>query len=184
MKVNIGISKRHVHLTKEAVKELFGELHIRNELRQPNSFAANETVTLKTDAGIIENVRVVGPERSYNQVELALSDARILGINPPVRDSGDLTGASFIEILTEKGHVAGNFAIIANRHVHMSPMDAKNLGIENNELIPLVIDGEHGGTIDVKAKVLDGSILEVHLDTTDRDAFFIKKDTLGELIEK
>lgn len=182
MKVLIGISKRHVHLNDDAIKKLFGEIHVRNELRQPGQFAAEEVVTIKTDAGIIENVRVVGPSRDYNQVELSVGDARILGINPPLRDSGNLSGASKVKIITAKGEIEGNFAIIANRHIHMSPENAKSLGIKNNDELDFKIDGEHGGIIKVKAKVGEGSILEVHLDTTDRDAFFIKKDESGELI--
>lgn len=119
-KVNIMISGRHVHLTSEAINKLFGhELHVRNNLNQVGQFASIETVTLETSEGVIENVRVIGPARKYNQVEVSHSDARKLGLKLPVRKSGNLDGAGYITIKTDNGSISGNFAVIADRHVHL-----------------------------------------------------------------
>ena len=106
-KVSMNISARHVHLTKEAHAKLFDhDLTVRNPLNQVGQFAANETVTVKTDKGVFENVRIIGPLRSYNQVELSMTDARKLGIKPPVRKSGNLNGAEMVTIATEKGEIS------------------------------------------------------------------------------
>ena len=114
MKVSVGVSNRHVHLTEETYKELFDgiDLEIVKELTQPGQFASNLKLTIKTEKSSIENVRVLGPLRKYNQV----------GINPPVRDSGDLEGSRPItleyngkEVYLDKG------CIIPTRHIHINP---------------------------------------------------------------
>ncbi len=178
--VSINISARHVHLTKESVDLLFGhDLTKRNDLNQVGQFAAVETVTIKTEKGLIENVRVIGPARSYNQVEIAKSDARKLGIEPPVRKSGDIEGSAKITIATDKGEVTGNFAIIADRHVHFSLDDAKKYNVEDGEVLKLEIDGVKKGIIDVDAKVSEDGFFEVHLDTDDANAFLINPGDIG-----
>lgn len=179
-KVNIMISARHVHLTSDVINELFGhELNVKNKLNQVGQFAAKEIVTIETNEGKIENVRVVGPARDYNQVEISASDARRLGIKPPVRKSGVLDGASFITIKTEKNSISGNFAIIADRHVHFSPLDAKKYGIVDNEDLYLEINGVKPGAIMVKAKVSEDGYYEAHLDTDDANAFLINSGDVG-----
>ena len=178
--VSINISARHVHLTKEAHAKLFDhDLTVRNPLNQIGQFAANETVTIKTANGVFENVRIIGPLRSYNQVEVSKSDARKLGINPPVRRSGDLNGAEEITIITNKGEVTSNCCIIADRHVHMNPDKAKELGVIDDEILKLHINGEKPGIIDVKAKVSDDGYYEVHLDTDDSNAFLSTPGDIG-----
>lgn len=179
-KVSINISARHVHLTREAHAKLFDhELTVRNPLNQVGQFAANETVTVKTDKGIFENVRIIGPLRSYNQVEISASDARKLGIHPPVRKSGHLDGAEIVTISTPKGEITEGCCIIADRHVHMNPDKANELGIGDDEKLKLHIGGEKPGIIDVKAKVSDDGYFEVHLDTDDSNAFLITPGDLG-----
>ena len=138
--VSINISARHVHLTKEAHAKLFDhDLTVRNPLNQIGQFAANETVTIKTANGVFENVRIIGPLRSYNQVEISASDARKLGIHPPVRKSGHLDGAEMVTILTPKGEITESCCIIADRHVHMNPSKAKDLGVVDDEILKLHI---------------------------------------------
>ncbi len=179
-KVSINISARHVHLTKEAHEILFDhELTVRNPLNQIGQFAANETVTVKTEHGIFENVRIIGPLRSYNQVEMSSTDARKLGINPPVRKSGNLDGAEIVTICTEKGEVTAPCCIIADRHVHMNPEKASELGVVDDEILKLEILGDKHGIIDVHAKVSDDGYYEVHLDTDDANAFLIKAGDTG-----
>lgn len=182
--VTINISARHVHLTKETYDILFDqELTIRNPLNQVGQFAANETVTIKSDKATIENVRIIGPLRKYNQVEISASDARKLGINPPVRKSGNLDGAEIITIKTTKGEVTLPCCIIADRHVHMNQEKAQKLGITDNENLKLAIDGDKSGIIDIKAKISDDGYFEVHLDTDDANAFLIKAGSEGTLIK-
>lgn len=181
-KVSINISARHVHLTKEAHAKLFDhDLTVRNPLNQIGQFAANETVTVKTDKGVFENVRIIGPLRSYNQVEISMTDARKLGIKPPVRKSGHLDGAETVTISTPKGEITEACSIIADRHVHMNPDKAKELGVVDDEVLKLAIPGEKSGVIDVKAKVSDDGYYEVHLDTDDANAFLINPGDIGTL---
>ena len=181
-KVSINISARHVHLTKEAHEKLFDhELTVRNPLNQIGQFAANETVTVKTSKGVFENVRIIGPLRSYNQVEISMTDARKLGVNPPVRKSGNLDGAEVVTICTDKGEVREACCIIADRHVHMNSDKARELGVVDNEVLKLAISGDKSGVIDVHAKVSDDGYYEVHLDTDDANAFLIKPGDTGEL---
>ena len=179
-KVKINISARHVHLTREAILKLFGhELHVRNYLNQVGQFAADETVTLKTDKWTIENVRIIGPARKYNQVEISKYDARKFDIDPPVRKSGHLIDASLITIETDKGKITGNFAIIADRHVHFSLDDAKKYGVSDDEVLQLGIFGKKPGAILVKAKVSEDGYFEAHLDTDDANAFLITPGDIG-----
>lgn len=179
-KVSVNISARHVHLTKEAHAKLFDhDLTVRNPLNQVGQFAANETVTVKTDKGVFENVRIIGPLRSYNQVELSMTDARKLGIKPPVRKSGNLNGAEMVTIATEKGEITEACCIIADRHVHMNPAKAQELGVVDDEVLKLAIPGDKSGVIDVHAKVSDDGYYEVHLDTDDANAFLINPGDIG-----
>lgn len=174
VKVKIGISARHIHLNAQTYDLLFDSpLTVRNPLNQLGQFAANETVTLKTEKGEFKNVRIIGPLRDYNQVEISKSDARVLGLNPPIRRSGNLEGAELIKVITPKAEVEIPAAIIANRHVHLSLDDAKKLNVVDKQKLKLAIGGEKSGVIDVEAKVSADGFFEVHLDTDDANAFIL-----------
>lgn len=175
LKVNIGISNRHLHLTKETYEMLFDEeLSIKKDLVQPGEFASNQVVTIKGEKGEISNVRILGPFRPYNQVEVSRHDARSLGINPPVRKSGDLEGAEKITVIGPKGEVTLDEAcIIANRHLHMSTEEALRLNIKNDQKVKVVISGEKSGIIDAFVKTGDNAVTELHLDTDDANAFLL-----------
>lgn len=178
--VSIAISNHHIHLTKETYELLFDEeLTKKKDLNQIGQFASNQTVTIKTDKGSLENVRIVGPFRDYNQVEIASSDAYKLGINPPVRRSGEVEGAALITIVTKKGEVTLDNCIIANRHVHMNPKKALELGLMDKDMVKLVIDGEKSGVIDVEVTVTDNGYFEVHLDMDDANAFLLNQESRG-----
>lgn len=180
MNVVVNISARHVHLTESAIETLFGhDLTLRNKLLQKPNFATNETVTISANGKEITDVRVIGPARNYNQVEISKSDARKLGVNPPVRASGEIDGSEFVTIKTDKGEVSGNFCIIADRHIHMSYEEAEKLKIKDKDVLKLVIDGEKSGIIDIRAKLGKDSPLEVHLDTDDANAFLIDSGYIG-----
>ena len=134
MDVMIGVSNRHVHLRKSDLEVLFGKdfnLEVKKELVQPGQYASNSVVTIKTLKSEIENVRVLGPVRDYTQVEISKTDAFKLGINPPVRDSGCLSGSEGITIIGPNGSISlDEGCIIATRHIHISPIDIHNLGLD------------------------------------------------------
>lgn len=178
MKVKLGISNKHVHLTQEDFNILFGkdtELKIVKKLVQPRQFASNLKVTIKTDKTSFTNVRVLGPIRNYTQVELSKTDAYQLGIDPPIRDSGDLEGAAEIEIIGSKGAVKKKCAIIATRHIHITPQMQQEYGLLGIDRVSVAHDGEKGVVFkDVYLKVQDEADFELHLDTDDANGSLLK----------
>lgn len=187
MKVSIGVSNRHVHLTKEHLKVLFGEgyeLEKKSDLTQPGMFASSSLVTIKTQKSEIENVRIVGPVRPYTQVEISKTDAYKLGIDPPVRDSGDIKGSSPITIIGPNGELnLEEGCIIPTRHIHILPSQLKLYGLEGKEKVCVKVDGEKGGILsNVSLKVSEDSFFELHLDTDDANAHLIKNRDIGEII--
>ena len=183
-KVKVGISNRHVHLTEEVYNRLFAyPLTKKKDLTQIGDFASNEVVTLKTEKGTIENVRIIGPYRSYNQVEISRSDARILGINPPVRKSGDLESSETITIVGEKGEVTlDNVCIIAERHIHLNPNLAREWQVEDGELVQVSIKGDKSCILDAHIKVSENGVLAFHIDTDDANAAMLNQDDEVEVI--
>ena len=145
MKIKIGVSARHVHLSLDDFKILFGSNHKLtkiNDLNQPGEFAAAEMVTIKTEKGQIENVRIIGPIRPYTQVEISKTDAYVLGLNPPVRNSGDLIGSEPITIMTDKGVINKPYGcIIATRHIHIAPDLIKKYKINADKKVKIKIFG-------------------------------------------
>ncbi len=183
MEIKIGISNKHVHLTKETFEMLFdGEITVKKELKQIGEFASNQTLTLVGPGGQIENVRVVGPFRAYNQVEISKKDSFALGYkNVPVRQSGDLDGAEEITLKTDKAEVTINGCIIAGRHVHVNTNESEKLGLYHNDKVKLIIGGEKSGVINAVVKVSDTGVFETHLDTDDACAFLLNNDQVIEL---
>jgi len=168
MKVTIGVSNHHVHLRREDLEILFGknyELKKRNDLNQYGQYACIETVTLKTDKGILDNIRIIGPERNYTQVELLKSDCNILGLNPPVRDSGDLEDSENITIIGPKGEIyLENVGIIANRHIHINSKD--NYNYKDKQIVK--VKTQNGDIIDdVHIKMDPSFYFEMHIDRDD-----------------
>lgn len=186
MSVKIGVSARHVHVTLEDLNILFGkgyELTKKVDLSQPGQYACNEQVTLKGPKSSIERVRILGPERGETQVEISKTDSFVLGINPPVRNSGDLKGAAKITIVGPCGEITKEAAIIATRHVHATIEDAKKNGFEGKEFVKIIVKGEKGGILEnVYVRISDNFSYEVHLDTDDANAFLIKNGDEAELV--
>lgn len=187
MKVSIGVSNRHVHLKKEHLKILFGndfELEKKKDLTQPSQYATTSLVTLKTEKSEIENVRVLGPLRSYTQVEISKTDAYKLGLNPPVRNSGDLKDSSPITIVGPNGVVEiEEGCIIPTRHIHILPSQVEMYELEGKDMVNVKIDGEKGGILsNVHLKVSDDAFFELHLDTDDANAHLIKNGDIGEIL--
>lgn len=175
-KVKVQISNRHVHLTEEIYNKLFDEaLTKKKDLNQIGQFAANQTLNVLTDKYEFKNVRIVGPFRSYDQVEISKSDARKLGLNPPVRTSGDLKGSETITLRTPKATITlEESCIIADRHVHFNSSEAEKYNVKDKDKLKIHIMGEKRGTIEAFAKVSDDGFFEVHLDTDDANAFLLE----------
>ncbi len=188
MKVSIGVSNRHVHLTDSDLKVLFGEnfeLTKVKDLNQPKQFVSDSFVTLKTDKSVINNVRVVGPTRSYTQVEISKTDAVRLGLNPPVRESGDIKDSSPITLVGPAGILKLNEGcIIADRHIHITPKQKELYGLSNYDKVNVVLPGIKGGMItNVSLKVSEESYFELHLDTDDANAHLVKNGDIATIIE-
>ena len=173
--VPIGVSARHVHLTQEHVEALFGpgyQLTRKKDL-MGGQFASNETVTivgLKLRA--IENVRILGPVRKASQVEVSATDAVRLGMKVPVRESGNIAGSAPIAIVGPKGAIyLKEGCIIAMRHIHMSPKDAKEAGVRDGDIVSVKADNERGTIFNqVKIRVDESFTLEMHIDTDEANA--------------
>ncbi len=185
MKVSIGVSARHVHLCKEDLEKLFGknyELTKKKDLTQPGQFACEEQVVLVGQKNKIENVRILGPLRSKTQVELSKTDAYCLGIDPPVRNSGDLDDAKEIKIIGPIGEIVVSAAIIATRHLHATEEDIIKYGLEGKKFVSLKLGGEKGGILEnVHIRVSNNFKFEIHLDLDDANAFLVKNGDVGEL---
>ena len=185
MKISVGVSNRHVHLTNEDYSLLFGNTPFtkRNDLTQPGTFASELTVTLIGPKKSITNVRVLGPNRSYTQVEVSKTDSYTLGIDPPVRNSGDLDGASEITIEGPHGKITRNAAIIASRHIHVDKKIREERGLVGIDKVSVKIPGEKGGIIDnVYLKDSDKAYFELHLDTDDANGHLLKQGDIVEII--
>lgn len=175
--IPVGISNRHIHLSKQDLETLFGagyELTPIKDLSQPGQYACKETLTLiGPSMRPIENVRVLGPVRKASQVEISLTDSFVLKVKPPVRESGDIAGSSPITIVGPKGIVTlKEGCIIANRHIHMHTSDAVKYGVKDGDYIDVdALEGTRKTRwYGVQVRVRDDFALEMHVDTDDANA--------------
>lgn len=188
MKVPIEISARHIHLSKPDLEVLFGkdfELSKYKDLSQTGQFAAEETVDLSGPRGLIESVRILGPRRPKTQVEISETDARHLGLNPPVKNSGDLEGTPGIKIIGRSGNVVlDKGVILASRHIHIDPENARVLGIKNGDRIKVDVSGVRDLLFEnVLVRVDPDFKLAMHIDTDEANAAGIDSDNHeGEII--
>lgn len=174
--IPLGVSNHHVHLSDSTFKKLFGpdaQLEKYRDLYQPGEIAARQTVTVVgPKMRALQNVRILGPLRDYDQVELTLTDAIELGINPPIRNSGDLKGAAPMTLVGPESSVfIRECAIVANRHLHM-PSDAAGIfGVRDKDFCKVRIGGTKGAIFEnVLVRVNDAWKLHLHLDTDDANA--------------
>ena len=170
--IPVGVSNRHVHLKKEDLEKLFGKDYLltkRRDLSQEGQYACEEVVTLKNKDKVIEHVRVLGPLRKYTQVEVAKSDALFLGINPPIRNSGDLDNSETITLVGPKGEIkCENSCIIATRHIHINSNEYLNL--KDGDIVTLKVNDKL--VIDnVYIKKDPSFTLELHIDKDDAKEF-------------
>lgn len=187
-KIPVSISARHIHLTREALDTLFGEgyeLTVFRELSQPGQYASNEKLTIAGPKGSFEGVRILGPLRNACQVEISMTDARKLGINPPVRSSGNIKDSASIILIGPCGSVMlEEGCIVAERHIHMSTADAQRYGVSDMEKVMVKVHNAKGGILDnVFVRVRDDFELDMHIDTDDANAFLIKNSDWIELMK-
>lgn len=178
----VGVSVRHVHLAEADREALFGPgaLTPRRDLSQPGQFLARETVDLIGPAGELHGVAIVGPTRARTQVELARSDAIALGVDAPVRLSGALDGTPGLTLRGPAGTRAlADGAIVAMRHVHMSPADASRFGVAHGDLIRVEVGGDRELVFgDVAVRVDPRHALDLHLDTDEANAAGLDNDSV------
>jgi len=186
MKVSVGISSRHVHVTKADLEKLFGQnyqLEEERPINQPGQYASKSFVTVKTNKGQFEHVRILGPCRNYTQIELSKTDAYKLGINPPVRQSGDLEDSATVTLIGPNGSIETNGCIIADRHIHILPKQMKEYGLEGKKTVSVRLGGLKGGIIEnVYLRVSESSYYELHIDTDDANAHLVKNGDIVEII--
>lgn len=187
MKISVGVSNRHIHLTENDYKVLCADIDFKKikDINQPGQYATDMTFTIKTDKAEISNVRLLGPLRSYTQVEISKTDSYKLGINPPVRSSGDIIGSCPITIIGPKGILnIKEGCIISDRHIHVDDEIIKKYNLEDKETVSIKINGEKSGIIsDVHLKKSDKAFFELHIDTDDANAFLLKQGDIVEIIE-
>ncbi|HHU05861.1 MAG TPA: phosphate propanoyltransferase [Clostridiales bacterium] len=169
LQVMIEGSGRHIHITKECLEALFGagyELEVKKYLSQPGEFASTAKVDVVGPKGTLKGVSILGPCRKFTQVELSFTDARILGINPPIRESGNIASSAPVTLVGPEGTVElKEGAIVAKRHLHITPKDAEEFGIQDREIVQIKVGGERALIFDeVVARVSENYATAVHLD--------------------
>ena len=184
--IPIGISSRHIHLAAADYARLFPAQPIqpKKALLQPGQYAAEQTVTLVGPKGRLNNVRLLGPLRQTSQVEISRTDARILGIAAPLRMSGNLQGTPGIRLISPFAELElSGGTIVAQRHIHMSPQDARQLNVSNGQKVSVRSNGERQLTFDeVVVRVRDDFALEFHIDTEEANAAGLKNGAQVTLI--
>ncbi|WP_411682195.1 phosphate propanoyltransferase [Clostridium thailandense] len=186
--IPVGISNRHLHLSQKDLEALFGkdyELAKLKDLSQPGQYACKEVVTLCGPKGAIEKVRILGPVRSKTQVEVLAGDCIKLGAASDVRLSGDLSRTPGVTIVGPKGSVQiEEGLVVAQRHIHMTPEDAKNLGVHDGEVVSIKVQGLRGGVYsNVAIRANDASSLECHLDIEEANAMSINSKSTVTIVK-
>ena len=183
--VELEASGRHVHVTAEQAKCLFGHsLTPKRPLSQPGQFLANERVSVIGPKGKFENVAVLGPERKEAQVEISLTDGRTLGITPPVRLSGDVTGSPGCTLAGPRGEVNISQGVIAaQRHIHMTPEDAARMQVKDKQNVRLQVFTERPLIFeDVIVRINKDFATYVHLDYDEANACGFQNGDLGRIL--
>lgn len=189
VKIPIGISNKHIHLTKEDFQNLFPnqEMTMLKPLKQPGEFASNHTVTVIGPKGNLENVRILGPYRKQSQIELAITDARKIGMKLPIRLSGDIENTPGVKLKSEFGEcLLEKGAIIAKRHIHLSPVDAQLLKVSQGQCVAVRIEGQERNMIldDCIIRIGDNFKLEMHIDTDEANAGNITPNSVATFLER
>lgn len=173
--IPLGVSNRHLHLSLEDYEPLFPgrPLIFKKDLYQPGQFASEQVVDLVGPKGTLKNVRILGPLRGRSQVEISRTDARLLGIDAPLRLSGNLDGTPGIRLVSRNGELQlPRGVIVAQRHIHMSPLDALLFGVRQGDSVRVAVQGTARRLIfdDVAIRVGEHMRLEMHIDTDEANA--------------
>lgn len=184
----IAMSNKHIHLSQEDLYKLFGEgyeLTKKKDLSQPGQYAAEEKVDIVGPKGTLSGVRVLGPVRKATQIEISISDGFKLGINAPIKNSGDLKGTPGAKIVGPKGEIEiKEGVIVAARHIHMSAEEAKEFGVKDRDIVKVRTRGIRGLVFEnVLVRSGDGHKLEMHVDIEEGNAAGVKNGDLVELIK-
>ena len=195
----VETSARHVHVTQETLEVLFGkgaQLEVRAMLSQPGQFVSNQRIDLvgyklnkATGEKIetrIKGVSILGPVRKANQVELSMTDCRSLGVNAPVRESGDVAGSAGCKLVGPAGEVEiSEGVIVAKRHIHMTEADAEEFGVKNGEIVKLEVNTNGRSLIfgDVVVRVRNDFALACHIDTDESNAAACSGTVYGKLVK-
>ena len=188
-KILVETSARHIHLTDEALKILGIEaLEVKKMLSQPGQFASNTKLDIIGPKKTICGVSVLGPTRDHCQVEVSLTDARTLGVNAPIRESGDIKGSAPIKIINPTNGRTLELSeglIAAKRHIHMTPEDAKNFNVNNGDIVKVLLKTNDRETIfgDTVVRVSPKYALAMHIDTDESNAACAFKDVYGEIVK-
>ena len=182
----IGLSNKHLHLKEADIETLFGKGHKltpTKDLVQPGQFACEEKVDIVGPKGTLKGVRVLGPARPETQIELAMTDARAIGIKAPVRESGKLDGTPGCKLIGPAGEVdLDHGVIVALRHIHLSPAQAAEAGVKDKDVISIKVQGERGLVFDnVLVRSGEGHESEIHLDTDEGNAAGCGPDASAEI---
>ena len=186
----VETSARHVHVTQETLEALFGkgyQLTVKKELSQPGQYASNERVTVVGPKKELANVSILGPCRKFNQVELSATDARSIGIEAPIRESGDIAGSGKCTLVGPNGSVdLEEGVIVAMRHIHMTEADAAEFGVKNGEIVSVLIENGNGRkTIfgDTVIRVSNSFKLAMHIDTDESNAAASARAQMGVIVK-
>jgi putative phosphotransacetylase len=185
----VETSARHIHVTKEDLEILFGKgatLTKKKDLSQPGQFACEERVKIVGPKSEMAGVSILGPERSATQLEISLTDARKLGIAAPIRESGDVAGSGAFKVVGPCGEIeCSEGAIVAKRHIHMTPEDAETFGVSDKEIVAVKLDTPERKTVfgDVVVRVSPKFALAMHIDTDESNAAGCGREVYGEIVK-
>lgn len=182
--VELEASGRHVHVTKDQAQALFGHgLTPKRPLSQPGQYLANERLSVVGPKGEFQNVAVLGPERKEAQVEISLTDGRTLGLQPPIRLSGDVSGSPGVTLVGPRGSIAlEQGVIVAKRHIHMTPQDAAHFGVKDKQVVKLQTFTDRPVVFDeTVVRVNPDFATFVHLDYDEANACGMKPGDLGRI---
>ena len=187
----VETSARHVHVTQEALETLFGkgyELHPKKYLSQPGQYASEERVDVVGPKKTLSRVSILGPVRPETQIELSLTDARSIGVDAPIRESGDVKGSGACKLVGPCGEVEVKEGVIAaKRHIHMTPADAEAFGVKDKDVVSVkVIPPVKGRELifgEVVVRVSPKFSLAMHIDTDESNAACAVNGTMGEIVK-
>ncbi len=187
--VQVEASGRHIHLSRQAIDDLFGkgyQLTKVKDLSQPGQFVCKERMTIVGPKGKLENVVILGPERTNSQVEISATDAVAIGKQVPVRESGDISGTPGVTLVNgSRKLLLHEGLIVAKRHIHVSPDDAVRMNVEHKEIVQVKVFGKRQLIFDdVVIRVHPNYRTFMHIDFDEANACGFEKGTLGKIIKK